>query len=106
MVQLASILEPVTVVSLLLLGSLVNRWTITDSFNDTRQRFDDLPEEPLNDEADYHPIRPKRVSSFDSFISKTWVSRTLRRFPFLVEVWYWALIYWVNPSFLLCAPLT
>jgi hypothetical protein len=24
------------------------------------------------------------------------LSRLLRKFPFLVEVWYWALIYWVN----------
>lgn len=24
------------------------------------------------------------------------LSRVLRRFPFLVEVWYWALIYWVR----------
>lgn len=24
------------------------------------------------------------------------LSRVLRRFPFLVEVWYWALIYWVS----------
>lgn len=25
------------------------------------------------------------------------LSRLLRRYPFLVEVWYWALIYWVCP---------
>lgn len=26
------------------------------------------------------------------------LSRVLRRLPFLVEAWYWALIYWVSPS--------
>lgn len=26
----------------------------------------------------------------------TWMSRTLARFPFLVECWYWALVYWVG----------
>lgn len=25
-----------------------------------------------------------------------WFSRVIRKFPFLREVWYWALIYWVN----------
>ena len=25
------------------------------------------------------------------------LSRLLQRFPFLVECWYWALIYWVSP---------
>lgn len=26
------------------------------------------------------------------------LSRLLKKFPFLVEAWYWALIYWVSPS--------
>lgn len=26
----------------------------------------------------------------------TWISRALARFPFLVECWYWALVYWVS----------
>jgi hypothetical protein len=26
------------------------------------------------------------------------LSRVLKKFPFLVEAWYWALIYWVNIS--------
>jgi hypothetical protein len=26
------------------------------------------------------------------------LSRLLHKFPFLVEAWYWALIYWVSPS--------
>ena len=31
------------------------------------------------------------------------LSRLLRRFPFLVECWYWALVYWVsNNSMLSC----
>ena len=28
----------------------------------------------------------------------TWLSRTLVRFPFVVEVWYWLLVYWVRCS--------
>ncbi len=28
-----------------------------------------------------------------------YLSRLLVKFPFLVEVWYWALIYWVRPGF-------
>lgn len=27
------------------------------------------------------------------------LSRVLRKFPFLVEAWYWALIYWVSKAF-------
>jgi hypothetical protein len=27
------------------------------------------------------------------------LSRLLRKFPFLVEAWYWALIYWVSEAF-------
>lgn len=32
------------------------------------------------------------------------LSRVLRRFPFLVETWYWALIYWVRASSFLTSP--
>jgi len=32
------------------------------------------------------------------------LSRILRRFPFLVEAWYWALIYWVRVNNSFCLP--
>lgn len=32
------------------------------------------------------------------------LSRLLRRFPFLVETWYWALIYWVCMQHRSCGP--
>ena len=32
-------------------------------------------------------------------VSGRLLSRLLRRFPFLVEAWYWALIYWVRALF-------
>lgn len=34
-------------------------------------------------------------------LSNNLASRTLSRFPFLVEVWYWALVYWVRCSLIL-----
>lgn len=38
----------------------------------------------------------KEVTSPNTRLYKdTFLSRILRKFPFLVEVWYWALIYWV-----------
>jgi hypothetical protein len=30
------------------------------------------------------------------------LSRVLKKFPFLVEAWYWALIYWVSTSLSIC----
>ena len=39
----------------------------------------------------------KRVTSPNTRVYRgTLLSRILHRFPFLVEAWYWALIYWVS----------
>lgn len=40
-------------------------------------------------------VRKEIRSPDTSVFSDRLLSRILRRFPFLVEVWYWALIYWV-----------
>lgn len=44
------------------------------------------------------------VTSPNTLVFKDrFLSRVLRKFPFLVEAWYWALIYWVRtkaPSFI------
>ena len=41
----------------------------------------------------------KEVTSPNSKRFKDYfLSRLLRKFPFLVEAWYWALIYWVSSS--------
>lgn len=40
-------------------------------------------------------VRKETCSPDTSVFSDRILSRILKRFPFLVEVWYWALIYWV-----------
>jgi hypothetical protein len=41
----------------------------------------------------------RRVASPDTAVFQNrLLSRLLRKFPFLVECWYWALIYWVSKS--------
>src|SRR5262245_16258776 len=40
--------------------------------------------------------RREVVSPNTKVFKQRFLSRLLRKFPFLVEAWYWALIYWVN----------
>jgi hypothetical protein len=47
----------------------------------------------------------KEVTTPNTEIFKDrFLSRVLQRYPFLVEVWYWALIYWVCDSLCLFGP--
>ncbi|KAJ7634933.1 PAP2 superfamily-domain-containing protein [Roridomyces roridus] len=85
--------EPALVVSILTAGVLLNR----------RRDGDSPPMSPSSEpllstgESAYRqreffgrPIKSRNTAVW----RHTWVSRILRRFPFLVEVWYWLLVYW------------
>jgi hypothetical protein len=43
-------------------------------------------------------FRKELVSPNTRQFQDYFLSRVLKKFPFLVEAWYWALIYWVNTS--------
>ncbi|KAJ7211300.1 PAP2 superfamily-domain-containing protein [Mycena pura] len=86
--------EPLLVFSILTAGVVLNR------------RKDDDPWTPLSSAAEpllatadsTHRDRQvfgRTVRSRNTAVWRnTLVSRALRRFPFLVEVWYWLLVYW------------
>lgn len=49
--------------------------------------------------------RKDLVSPNSAVFENRLLSRLLRKFPFLVECWYWALVYWVRSNNLLHASL-
>jgi hypothetical protein len=53
-------------------------------------------ESPLLPEADDAKSIDEDGSVLSSENSRTIQSRILARFPFLLEIWYWLLIYWVR----------
>ncbi|KAL2127272.1 hypothetical protein VTI74DRAFT_10998 [Chaetomium olivicolor] len=142
---IGAVLEPLVVVSLLAIGTIVNRNKARSS---TRSPFTSSRPEPWQHlkytsdddddddvergrtKEDYPGLLPSTLSRSSSSSSNTitgdvpiskwrqrrlkfmnwekevttpntevfrdrFLSRVLQRFPFLVEVWYWALIYWV-----------
>jgi len=87
-VETQHVLEPGIVAFILFLGVWINRRRA-----------------PVKDEGDwgYDQESHYRERKFFGYRIKThntarwrrtWVSRTLYRFPFLMEVWYWLLVYW------------
>lgn len=121
-----AILEPAAVVFLLVTGCLVNRRIKKPSsviFASPGWLNRSKEDEESWHDAVYHavntplPPSPGRreniklcrtrtlnlwwfeatVTSPDTRLFKErWFSRVIEKFPFLVEVWYWALIYWVS----------
>jgi hypothetical protein len=115
-------LEPATVVFLLVAGCWVNRKVENVVAFDSPQ-WSNKDEEALATVLDPSDVRlpPSRrsssaerplrsreirvwwfrtaVSSPDTTVfADRWFSKFIQKFPFLVEVWYWALIYWVSTS--------
>nr|GAT42528.1 predicted protein [Mycena chlorophos] len=87
--------EPAVVVSILVAGVVLNRRKDSGAWSP----LSPTTTEPLLATADA-PYRDRQVfghtvrSRNTAVWRNSFVSRTLRRFPFLVEVWYWLLVYW------------
>ncbi|KAF7321759.1 hypothetical protein MKEN_00697600 [Mycena kentingensis (nom. inval.)] len=90
-----AIAEPALVATILVAGVVLNRRKDSDGVWTPLSPSS----EPLLATADA-PYRDRQVfgrtvrSRNTAVWRNTWLSRTLRRFPFLVEVWYWLLVYW------------
>lgn len=127
--SLGAVLEPLLVVGLLGTGVWLNRVPEARVFGKDDSKETTVVEwVPLLDEEgqrlldeDTAPIPSHRqhqlrlghlirtVQTPNTAVHKNRLcSRVLRKFPFLVEVWYWALIYWVwvmlRTSLRLCSP--
>jgi hypothetical protein len=114
-------IEPLVVVTLLFGGTWVNRNTDYRLFNRRRvysrssspaSSIDSGRSSPsstasLLSQIDEEPkwrtrvisilgIRKEVVSPNTKQFQEYFLSRLLKKFPFLVEAWYWALIYWVS----------
>jgi hypothetical protein len=83
---LGIILEPAAIVVSLTAGTLINRRK--------ELNFSETPcvETPLLEDEDCEDLKPRRSSKGHPNIQ----TRILARFPFLIEIWYWLLTYWVR----------
>lgn len=73
----------------------------SDSASSTASTIFDTDEKPLDPTMHQRTMRfwkwRRTVTSPNTEVFKDrLLSRLLRKFPFLVEAWYWALIYWVR----------
>jgi hypothetical protein len=115
-----AVAEPLVVIALLIGGTWINR-DFEPGRNrrprDVRRIWDDATYRDVEEDAESRPMSPsllvtqesewrtrtlslwgmrKEVTAPNTRIFKGYfLSRLLERFPFLVECWYWALIYWV-----------
>jgi hypothetical protein len=118
-------IEPLVVVTLLFGGTWVNRNTEYRLFNRKRiytlsprssspsssiesgrsslsssasllTQVDDEPKWRVRD-ITIMGMKKEIVSPNTRRFQDYFLSRLLKKFPFLVEAWYWALIYWVRP---------
>jgi hypothetical protein len=71
----------------------------------TNKRHSLLPSMPPSHESSWRERAIKflrlqrRVASPNTVVFQNrWLSRLPRKFPFLVECWYWTLIYWVSQN--------
>ncbi|KAF7128529.1 hypothetical protein CNMCM5793_003317 [Aspergillus hiratsukae] len=82
---LGILLEPAAIVIVFTTGSLINRRR--------HIKFSETPcvETPLLEDEDCEDLKPRRSSKGRTNVQ----SRILARFPFLIEIWYWQLTYWI-----------
>lgn len=89
---LGFVIEPLVVISLLTVGVIFNRRPLSPV-----SRIHSPPISPAvipTSHTRHHSLRffkPRDTSRF----ANNWISSTLYRFPFLLEVLYWGLTYWV-----------
>lgn len=120
---LGAVLEPLAVVVLLFGGTWINRETehshrslalpssSSSNGSDEESGFDRKGESRPLSPSLLHQHEPRwrtrsvgvgprsvevRAPNTAVFRSRFW-SRVLYRLPFVVECWYWALVYWVSP---------
>ncbi|KAF7161286.1 hypothetical protein CNMCM5623_006903 [Aspergillus felis] len=82
---LGILLEPAAIVVIFTAGTLINRW------KDTKYSETPCVETPLLEDEDCEDLKIRRSSKGRPNIQ----ARILARFPFLIEIWYWLLTYWV-----------
>lgn len=117
---IGAVAEPLVVITLLIVGTWINRDFDpgrTRRPRDTRRisndaRYKDIEDDPearstspsllVNEEPEWRKrtlgvwgLRKEVVTPNTRRFKGYFLSRLLERFPFLVECWYWALIYWV-----------
>ncbi|KAI1054275.1 hypothetical protein LB506_010439 [Fusarium annulatum] len=91
-----NVVEPVFIVLAFTIGCLINRRrdtqiTYNESLDDVEdQRYVDSP--PLKPTLLQHIERPVRRAPNFFFVL---LSRFFNAFPFLIEIWYWNLTYWI-----------
>lgn len=123
-------LEPLVVVVLLFGGAWINRatdvtfsnsrstrWQPEDGLESDEEQGDALMRGPkgrsgspslLQDSEEPWRQREIGILGFNKTVvspntaqfKNRFLSRVLRKFPFLAECWYWALIYWVRSTFM------
>ena len=88
---LGFVIEPLIVISLLTAGVICNRRPLSA----VTRAHPSLSPAVIPTTHTRHPslrfFKPRDTSRF----SNNWISTTLYRFPFLIEVFYWGLTYWV-----------
>ncbi|KAF2738492.1 hypothetical protein EJ04DRAFT_486425 [Polyplosphaeria fusca] len=85
-----NIVEPAVLVSIFTLGTLANRRRRLPpslNYNTRKPSARSIKTQPFSPTP---PSRRPRNSSFRS----NFTSRLLATFPFLIEIWYWLLLYW------------
>jgi hypothetical protein len=102
-------LEPLIVFTILTAGVVVNRRRSPPAGDGTWSPTSSPSAEgllsPSINEPQYRERKffGRRIQSRNTARWKnTLASRLLRKFPFLVEVWYWLLVYWVSFALWIC----
>ncbi|KAI2794236.1 hypothetical protein POX_a00827 [Penicillium oxalicum] len=94
---LKNVLEPLAIASLLTLGAWINR-TVCPRFDvEDPVRTPFLRHEPTEGSWDDGDVSTEEAA-FKAHRRKSRLnipSRVLKKFPFILEIWYWLLIYWV-----------
>lgn len=77
------------------LGAWINRRHDRCGVNDPI-RTPLLHEDDIEQEQDTHGVGADTVTEASGRKRLSLQSRALARYPFLLEIWYWLLIYWVR----------
>lgn len=87
----------------------ISRWNSDSDFSDRRPSVDWSSSSGTLSPLEQPRFRNRKIRMFryervvttpnTTVFKDRLLSRLLQKFPFLVEAWYWALIYWVSHSF-------
>ncbi|KAJ5495558.1 hypothetical protein N7539_000674 [Penicillium diatomitis] len=95
--SMKNILEPLAIASLHTLGAWMNRTVRHPSDVDDPSRTPLFRDDPREGRWDPGDVSTEEVASkvHNRRSNPNIPSRVLRKFPFILEIWYWLLIYWV-----------